>query len=290
VTRQRLSKRVLPILLLLPLILWLVLFALIPMLYGLWLSLHDVFIENFNQPTWVGLANYRYLIRDPSFLKALRWSLKFALLSVPIQMVFGLAIAMLYNRRIRGKGVGITMMLLPLVVSPALIGTMFRLLFNEFVGPIHYLLKPITGGTTLLGMRLVNWTIIGAYCLTEIPFVFINTYASLQAVPTELLEAAEADGASGWQRFWRIIFPLIMPIVGITFLESMLAAFLIFALVYTLTSGGPGDLTQSASLFIYTRAFVNSNFGLANAASFSLALLLLLPALATVKQMMRSLR
>ncbi len=289
-TWQRLSKRILPWLLLLPLIIWLVCFALIPMFYGLWLSLHDAFIENLDAPRWVGLANYRYLLRDVSFHKALRWSLKFAVLSLPIQMVLGLAIAVLYNRRIPGKGVGITLMLLPLVVSPALIGTMFRLLFNEFVGPIHYLLKPLTGGTTLLGMRLVNWTLIAAYCLTEVPFVFINTYASLQAVPQELLEAAKVDGASPWQRFWRVTFPLILPIIGVTFLEGLLAAFLVFALVYTLTSGGPGDLTQSASLFIYARAFVSSNFGLANAASFSLALLLLLPALFTVRQMMRSLR
>ena len=276
--------------LLLPLLLWLICFAIVPMLYGFWLSLHHAFIENLAEPRWAGLANYRFLFKDPAFARALKWSLRFALASVTVEMVLGLAIAQFFNRHIPGKGIAITLLLMPMVVSAALIGTMFRLLFNEFVGPIAYLLRFATGGAALLGAGLVNYTIIGADALNTTPFVFINAYAALQAVPQELLEAAEVDGASPWQRFWRVTFPLILPIVTITFLERTLAAFLIFGLVYTLTGGGPGNTTQSASIYIYRRAFNRSDFGMANAAAFSLAIMLLIPAIVLVRRMMRSLR
>ena len=283
-------KKATPFLLLLPLIVWLVGFALIPMSYGLYLSLNRAFIENLANPTWAGLANYRALFKDPGWLRAIKFSLRFALISVSIQMVAGLAIAQLFNRHIPGKGVAIMFLLMPMVVSAALIGTMYRVLLNEFVGPIQYLLNPLTGGRALMGIRLVQWTVIALVCLIEIPFVFINTYAALQAVPQDLMEAADTDGATPWQRFWNVTFPLILPIVGITFLERVLGAFLVFALVYTLTGGGPGDATQSVSLYIYIKAFNSSNFGLANAAAFTLTAFLFLPALYTVSRMMRSLR
>jgi multiple sugar transport system permease protein len=283
-------KRLVPNLLLLPLTAWIFFFALVPMFYGLWLSVHNAFIENLSHPTWAGLANYIYLFRDPAWGRALVWSLRFALISVTAQMVVGVAIAQFFNRSMPAKGMWITLLLIPMVVSAALIGTMFRLLFNEFVGPIQYLLNPITGGGALLGPDLVNLTIIVADSINNIPFVFINIYAALQSVPTELLEAAMVDGASPWQRFWHIVVPMILPIAIVTWLMRLLAAFLVFELVFTLTGGGPGNMTQSTSIYIYRRAFSRSDFGMANAASFSLALLLLAPALLVVRRMMRPAR
>jgi len=283
-------KRLVPNLLLLPLAAWLFCFALIPMAYGLWLSLHNAFIENLSQPTWAGLANYTYLFNDPAWARSLGWSLRFAVISVTAQMVVGVAIAQFFNRAMPGKGLWTTLLLIPMVVSAALIGTMFRLLFNEFVGPIQYLLNPITKGGALLGPNLVNLTIIVADCINSIPFVFINIYAALQSVSQELLEAAMVDGASAWQRFWHITMPLILPIAAVTWLMRLLAAFLIFELVFTLTSGGPGNMTQSASVYIYRRAFSRSDFGMANAASFTLGMLLLGPALVVVRRMMRPAR
>jgi multiple sugar transport system permease protein len=283
-------KRLVPNLLLLPLTAWLFFFAVVPMAYGLWLSLHNAFIENLSHPTWAGLTNYTYLFKDPAWARALGWSLRFAVITVTVQMVVGVAIAQFFNRSMPAKGMWITLLLIPMVVSAALIGTMFRLLFNEFVGPIQYLLNPITRGAALLGPDLVNLTIIAADCINSIPFVFINIYAALQSVPTELLEAAMVDGASPWQRFWHIVVPMILPIAIVTWLMRLLAAFLIFELVFTLTGGGPGNMTQSASVYIYRRAFSRSDFGMANAASFSLALLLLAPALLVVRRMMRPAR
>jgi multiple sugar transport system permease protein len=283
-----LSPKWTPVLLMLPLMLWLLLFALLPIAYGFWLSLHNAFIENLSRPTWAGGENYLRLFGDSKFIQSLGWSLRFAVISVSIQMVLGIGIAQLFNRRLPGKGVGITALLLPMLVSAALMGTMFRLLFNEFVGPLAFLLQPITQGEALLSASWVNQAVIGADCIACTPFVFLNVYSALQVVPEEILEAASVDGANAVQRFFRVTLPLIMPIVTVTFLERLLAAFLIFDLVLTLTGGGPGNMTQSVSVYIYRRAFGRSNFGLANAGAFSLALLLMTPALLLVRRLLRS--
>jgi multiple sugar transport system permease protein len=273
-----------------PLSLWIIFFAIIPMIYALWLSLHHAFIENLSQLRWAGFANYCMLFGDVKFVQSLRWSLLFAVISVSFEMVLGISIAQLFNRRIPGKGLGITFLLLPMLVSAALMGTIFRLLLNEFVGPISYLLQPITQGNALLSAEWANRTLVVADCIACTPFVFINVYSALQSIPIEILEAANVEGANGFQRFFQISFPLIRPIVGVTFLERLISAFLIFDLVYSMTSGGPGTTTQSVSIYIYRRAFGRSNFGMANAGSFTLAIMLLFPSLLLVKRLIRSLR
>jgi len=283
------SSKWVPFILMLPLILLLLVFALYPILYSFWLSLHNAFIETLSNPVWSGLDNYLRLIKDPKFIASITWSVKFAFISVSIQMILGIGIAQLFNRRFPGKGFGLTALLLPMLVSAALMGTMFRLLFNEFVGPLAHLLQPLTGGEALLSAKWANVTIIAADCIACTPFVFINVYSALQAVPIEILEAASVDGATSFQRFFRVTLPIIMPIVGVTFLERLLAAFLIFDLVLTLTGGGPGTITQSVSVYIYRRAFGRSNFGLASAGSFALVILLIVPSLFLVKRLMRSL-
>lgn len=289
-SRSRKQKKVIPFLLLLPLVIWLFCFAIIPLGYGFWLSFHEARIINLSNPTWTGLTNYINLFKAIPFQSSLRWSLVFAVISVSIEMLLGLAISQLFNRNFPLKGVAITLFLLPMVVSPFLMGTMFRLLFNEFVGPIAYLLAGITGTTAMLGAAWVNPTLIGADAINRTPSVFLNIYSALQGVSQELLEAAKVDGANAWQRLTRVSLPLIMPIMGITFLERVLASFLIFDLVFALTAGGPGTMTQGVSIFIYRRAFERSDFGMANAASFTIAVMLLIPSIYLVKRMMRTLR
>lgn len=279
-----------PKVLLLPLALWLLCFAVIPLLYGFFLSFHQVRIQNLHTPIWVGLTNYINLIMTGNFHKSLLWSLRFALISVPIEMLLGLGFAQLFTKDFPGKGIATTMLLIPMIVSPALMGTMFRLLFNEFVGPIAYLLCGVIGTTALLSITWVNPTIILADIINRTPMVFLNTFSAQQGVSVELMEAATVDGANGWQKLYKIILPLILPIMGVTFLERLLASFLIFELVFAMTSGGPGSFTQSVSIFIYTRAFERSDFGMANASSLIVAIVLFGPALFLVRKMMRSIR
>ncbi len=289
--RQRMKyKRIIGWLLLAPIIIWLVCFALAPMLYGLRLSFYNARITNINNPEFIGLGNYIKLFQSSDFRTSLLWSLRFALIATTIQMVLGVIIAQIFNRYFPGKTIAITLFLLPMVISPFLMGTMFRLLFNEFVGPIAYLLSGITGTTALLGVSFVNSTILGADAINRTPFVFINVYSAMQGVSQELIEAAKVDGANAVQRLWHVTFPMISSILRVTFLEKLLASFLVFELVFALSAGGPGSFTQSVSIFIYRRAFQRSDYGMANAASFTLAIILLIPSLYLVRRMLKGVK
>ena len=278
------NNKITGFLLLLPLTLWLLCFALYPILYGLRLSLFNARINNIDNPTFIGLQNYIKLFSNSEFGTSLFWSLKFALIATFIQMLLGILIAWLFQREFPGKGIATTLILLPMVVAPFLMGTMFRLLFNEAVGTIAYLLSGITGTTALLGIAWVNKTIVGADTINRMPFVFINMYSAMRGVPDELLEAATIDGANAVQKLIHITIPMISSIFGITFLEKMLQSFLIFEMIFAMTAGGPGTFTQSVSIFIYRRAFQRSDYGMACAASFALAVILLIPSLYLVKR------
>lgn len=281
------NKKLISFLLLLPLALWLICFALYPVLYGMRLSFFNARINNINNPQFIGFGNYVKLFSNPEFGTSLLWSLKFAVVATVLQMLTGIFVAWLYNRDFPLKGLATTFQLLPMVVSPFLMGTMFRLLFNEFVGPLAYILSAVTGTTALLGMAYVNGTIQTANTVNNMPFVFINMYSAMQGVPQELLEAATVDGANSFQKMRHITLPLISSILGVTFLEKLLASFLIFDLVFALTAGGPGTFTQSVSIYIYRRAFQRSDYGLASAASFALAFILLIPSLFLVKRTLK---
>ncbi|MHC1772040.1 MAG: carbohydrate ABC transporter permease [Flexilinea sp.] len=289
--RQRIkNKRIIGWLLLAPITIWLLCFALAPMLYGLRLSFFNARINNINNPEFISLGNYIKLFQSSDFRTSLWWSFRFALISTTIQMFLGILIAQLYNRYFPGKRIAITLFLLPMVISPFLMGTMFRLLFNEFVGPVAYLISGITGTTAMLGVTFVNSTILGADTVNRTPFVFINVYSAMQGVSQELIEAAKVDGANAFQRLRHVTFPLISSILWVTFLEKLLASFLIFDLVFALSAGGPGSYTQSVSIFIYRRAFQRSDYGMANAASFTLAIMLLIPSLYLVRRMLRGVK
>ncbi len=283
-------RRRVSILLLMPLILWLLAFSLVPMLYGAWLSLHHARLATLHRPSWVGFDNYLLILESSGFRYALRWSLGFALSSVAVEMLIGVSVATLYNRRFPAKGLAITLYMLPLMISPVLMGTMFRLLFHEAVGPVSYLLSGITGTTALLGMRFVFYTLVWANVVNRTPMVFLNAYSAMQGVNRDTLEAATVDGCSVWQRWRNVTLPSIFPILGITFAERLLQNFVIFEMVFALTGGGPGTFTQSVSIFVYRRAFERSDFGVANAASFLIALMLLIPALLLVRRMIRGVR
>ncbi len=284
------NKKIIGWLLLLPITVWLVCFALAPMLYGLRLSFYNARINNINNPDFIGFGNYIKLFQSADFGASLLWSLRFALIATSIQMILGILIAQLYNRSFPGKSAAITLFLLPMVISPFLMGTMFRLLFNEFVGPIAYLLSGITGTTAMLGVAFVNSTILGADAINRTPFVFINVYSAMQGVSQELIEASKVDGANAFQRLIHVTFPLISSILWVTFLEKLLASFLIFELVFALSAGGPGSFTQGISIFIYRRAFQRSDYGMASAASFTLAVMLLIPSLYLVKRMLKGIK
>lgn len=273
------TSRLTRYLLVTPLILLVVGLTIFPTLFAYYISAHDATLIGWEQSNFIGLNNYGRTFGNPEFFQALWFSLRFAVIATCIELVFGMGLALWFNRRtLPGRGVLLSLMLLPIMVSPALLGIMFRLLLNQFVGPLAYyleslglpgrkLLTPDFILTTLVVIDIVQWT----------PFAFLILYSALKTVPREFYEAAAVDGGSAVQNFFYITLPLILPFIFITLVLRGIDSFKTFDMIYVLTGGGPGTLTTTASIHIYKMAFNTGDIGRAAAASLILLLGLSIP-------------
>jgi multiple sugar transport system permease protein len=204
---------------------------------------------------------------------------RFAVATTVVEGILGLGLALWFNRRtLPGRGILISLMLLPIMVSPALLGIMFRLLLNQFVGPLAYYLSSLgLPGRELLTPSYILSTLIVIDVIQWTPFAFLILYSALKTVPHELYEAAAVDGSTALQSFLHITLPLIMPFVFITLLVRGIDSFKAFDMIYVLTGGGPGTLTTSLSIHIYKTAFNQGDLGRAAAASLILLLGMSIP-------------
>lgn len=276
-------------LLLTPLVLLMVVLSLFPALYAYYMSVNHVLLSNIDQRRFVGLNNYASLLTDPAFLQSLVFSVIFALVTTTVEFVLGLGLALLFNVIHRGRGIAISLLLLPMMVAPALFGIMYRLMLNDFIGVLTYYLGLFNISTdTLVGTNLIVPVVMAIDILQWTPFVFIILFTALQAVPSEIIEAARADGAGPWKLLRHILFPFIVPAVVVALLIRGVDAFKAFDMIYVFTGGGPGQLTTTASIYIYKIAFDSSDVGRANAASVILLLLLTPVLVVTMKYILRS--
>jgi len=259
-------------LLALPTMLFLLVFVIFPTVYLWYLAFNKVTFVNIDHPVFCGIQNFIDALNPTiGLLKSLSFSFKFAFVAVAVQLTLGLLLALLFNREFKGKGVFLTLFLLPMLTSSAMFGVIGRLLFNAEIGTATYFINSIAkifnmyilplgkdwAFTTLIYLDTVNWT----------PFIFLFLYTDLRSLPKEYIEAAQIDGASGWAIFRHIIFPYLKPLLGILAVIRFADAFKTFDIIYTLTGGGPGDLTTSYSIKVYELVFVKGNFGLGAAAS-----------------------
>lgn len=249
----------------------------VPMIWSLWISFTDW--DSFQTPNFVGLDNYVHLLTtDPLFWKALRNTLYFAVVSVPLSLLIALGLANLLAKPFRGARFFRTVIYLPALV-PLVAGAMiFRWLFAPQAGPINAFLSlfGIQGPAWLLD---ANWVIPAIILLSlwQVGSGTILLIAALQGVPTELYEAARIDGASRNQQFWRIAVPLVTPILFFNLITGMIAAFQVFSQVYVLTDGASGPDNASLMLvpYIYDNAFKFYDMGYASALAWALFLIIL---------------
>jgi len=257
---------------LMPLSIFLLIFVAYPTIYLWYLAFNRVTFTNLDKPAFCGLENFFYALTPiTGFAKSLAFSLKFAIIAVMVQLPLALLLALLFNREFKGKSLLFTLFLLPLLTSSAMMGVIGRLLFNSEIGTATYLINLIASifnayilplgkewaFATLIYLDTVNWT----------PLLFLFLYTALKSIPKEFIEAAQIDGASGWFIFRHITIPYLKPIIGILGVIRFADAYKTFDIIYTLTGGGPGDMTTSYSIRVYEFAFVKGNFGLAAAAS-----------------------
>jgi multiple sugar transport system permease protein len=253
-----------------PAVIWVLLFTIFPLLYALYTSFFSFRFGRINQ--FVGFANYVRLFTDSNLHNGLRVTLTFVLVTVTIQMLLGFGLALLLNREMRGKSILRAIMVLPLFATPVAVGYLSITLFYEINGPINELLRAL-GGTGIPWLSNPFWALV-AVIIIDIwqwtPFVFLVSLAALQGLPADLYEAAEVDGASGWQSFRSITLPLMTPILWLILLLRLVEAFKVFDIPTSLTLGGPGRATEVYSLFTYRTALRFFDHGYAAAQGFLL--------------------
>jgi multiple sugar transport system permease protein len=247
-------------LLALPAVAVLLAIVLFPMLFALYLSVVPLDLLHPGAPRhFAGLAVYASVLSDPRFLASLVHTLLFVLLTMSVEFVLGLGMAMILNQRggLRGRGVFRTLLVLPLMVAPVVSGLQWRWIFSDQYGVLNYLLSllhlpaPLWLGSPVSAMS----AIIVANLWVATPFVLLVLLAGLQGMPDEPIEAARIDGAGWWQRLFFVVLPLLKPAISVALLIRLADAIRIFDIVYIHTGGGPGDATQVFSTYIFRTAY-----------------------------------
>ena len=244
-------------------------FTLLPMFIGFGLSFVDW--NGFNTPSWVGLTNFANGFRDADFWQGVEHNAIFAAFTVAGKISLALLLAVLINRRMPARAAIRTLLFLPVILSPVILGLVWQFLIYDYQ----------TGmlSTTLGNLGLARWqhvwlgtdTALAALIAVDIwrwfGFHLVIYLAALQGIPDDLYEAARLDGANRWNLFWRITLPLLQPVTAVNIVLATLGGFNIFDLVYVMTKGGPFNATNVAVMDIYTQAFQYNQFSYASALS-----------------------
>ncbi|CUA86862.1 ABC-type sugar transport system, permease component [Chelatococcus sambhunathii] len=238
---------------------------LIPAVYVLWLSFQQ---STFGRAaTFVGFANYAKILADPYFWRALGNTVIVVLVVVHVEVVLGLAMAVLFAAGLPFRKLLIAAVLAPYAVSEVGAVVMWRTLFDPDTG---FMTRVLTG----IGLPPLEWSVVPSHGLAlvallsiwlHLPFTFIILYAARLAIPKDLYEAAEIDGASAWQSFRRVTLPLLMPAILVAMLFRYIFAYRLFSEVWLLTQGGPARSTEVVAVYLYLEAFRYNDFGAASA-------------------------
>lgn len=284
-TRRSLGGGSGPRLLVAPLVFGLLAFAVYPFLFLLTLSsTRSLLGKPFQE--WVGLANYRAALGDTTFLASLARSVAFAVPVTLLQLLLGIAVALLLHGSVRGGHVVRTLLLLPLMTPPIMVAVAWKLILSPSGGLLNALLLDlgmIAKPVSVLGSSTWAFPAVGlADAWQWTPFVILLTFAALQALPDETLQAALVDGASPPRAFWTITLPMVAPALIAIALIRLIMAFKVFDLVYALTQGGPGFDTTVATYQIYRTALERFDVGSAAAQTVLFGLLVSLCTLPVV--------
>jgi multiple sugar transport system permease protein len=261
-----------------------------PLLYALYISVHD-YVLTANAIGPLKFSNYANIFQDDLLLSASRNTLVLTLSVVTLEILIGFCLAMLLNnRRLVGRDLYLLVLLIPMLMPPITVGLIWRLLLHPELGIINYFLG--LGGlpqpSWLGDPRLAMVTIIIVDIWHETSFVILILLAGLTSLPDELYEAAMIDGASGRQQFRYLTLPLMMPTLLVATLIRLIAALKTYDLVYILTRGGPGISTETVSYYIYRVAFVFLDMGTSAAMSFLLLILIVILTLVLMRVMRTS--
>jgi multiple sugar transport system permease protein len=267
-----------------PTLLLLILWNVFPLFYSLYLSFTDYSSISRADPVWVGFRNFSRILADERLWDAFATTGRFALMSVGLQTIIGFGLAMLLRQRFKGSGIVTTLILIPMMLSPVVVGLFWKLIFNPSYGIFNPLLgftNPATSPEWLGEPNLALWAVVIVDVWMWSPFVMLLCLSGLSAIPDYLYEAAAIDRASSWFQFWRITLPQVAPLLLIAVLFRTIEAFKAFDLVMGLTGGGPGDATEVVSVRLYSMAF-QGQFRTGQASALAYVVLIIIIAIANV--------
>lgn len=274
-----------------------------PLLWSLILSFSEYSAIASKSPDFIGTDNYTKVFSDPSIWSYFVTTAYFVIMAVSAQFLIGFGLALLLNREFKGKGIATTLLLIPMMLSPVVVGLFWRFILDSQWGLFNYLLSLIPSSLYYITSSLhfphsiASWfselssstrnmvwltrpipallslVIIDTWMWS--PFMMLLSLAGLSAVPKYLYEAAEIDRASTWFKFRHITLPMVAPLLLIALLFRTMDAFKLFDLVYITTSGGPGSATETVSMNLYRLAFQKYNTGESCALAYILLIIII---------------
>lgn len=288
-TRAKRSEALAAFLFLLPNVIGFVVFMAGPVLAALGISFLKWNL--LNPPQWLGIQNYVALIADDDFWTSLQATLYYMLGSVPLGIVLSLALAIALNQKIKGISFYRTIYFIPVVSSMIAVALMWRWMYNPTSGILNYILNeifeflrlPIEAPDWLQSRRWAMPAIILMSVWKGLGYNMVLFLAGLQGIPKHLYEAADIDGATGWDKFRNVTLPLLTPTTFFVLIMSIIGSFQVFEQAYIMTRGGPARATVTTVYYIYENGFEWYKMGYASAVAWVLFALILVVTLAQWK-------
>ena len=261
---------------LVPSIIILIVLIIVPLVYLFYNSLFYFRLTEMVNKRFVGIENYSIISRDGQFFNALSNTFVYIAIGTGAQMMLGLLLAEILSRKFRGKNLVRTVLLFPMIIPPITVGIIWWFLYHPTWGFITYFLNVIgvhinwlsNPGIALLAIILADtweWT----------PFVLLILMAGYVAIPEDIYEAAEMDGATGWHKFFHITLPLIKPSIVVAIIFRTVDIIKVFPKIFVMTGGGPGSATETLNLYTYRVGFTYTDIGYSSALGFTTLLLTL---------------
>ncbi|MGF6158847.1 multiple sugar transport system permease protein [Ensifer sp. KUDG1] len=244
--------------------------SIFPLVYSMTTSFMSMRLVPPTPARFVGFGNYIDLLQNPRFWHVAGTTTLIAFISVGLQYVIGLSVALALNSKVPGEGIFRVSFLLPMLVAPVAVALIARQVLNPTMGPLNELMTAI-GFPNLPFLTQTSWA-LGSIIAVEVwqwtPFVILMLLAGLQTLPDDVYEAAALENATPWQQFRDITFPMLLPIsVAVVFIR-LIESYKIIDTVFVMTGGGPGISTETLTLFAYQEGFKKFNLGYTSALSF----------------------
>ncbi len=254
-----------------PTILLLLAINIFPLIWTIYLSFTNYRVNRPNRDVkWVDLRNYERILTDSDIWQTMQATAHFLISTIVLQVIIGFTLAFLINKKFKGNDLLTTLIVLPMMLSPAVVGNFWTFLYQPQIGLFNHVVSFFSGidpsSFSMIGdVHLAPWAIVIVDTWMWTPFVMLICLAGLRSIPDSIYEAAECDRASQWRQFWTITVPMVLPFLMLAVLFRGIENFKMFDLVVQLTGGGPGSLTTLSSIDLKREAFEKWKTGYSSA-------------------------